>query len=112
MSGDLHATAPGRIHASSAETFGDRAVVSVLCGALGTGALGWPSEFRSQRPVPSGTLRAEELIEPIEENGFSLMDVTPGEILFSFFRWTPDQGEAAIDTLQPFEVLAFPRPGV
>lgn len=110
MSGDLHATGAGRILATRGRPLANP-VVSVLCGAVGTGALGWPSQFRAQRPVPSGTLDAEEWVTPIEENGFSLLDVTPDALELSLFRWTPDQGEAAIDTLAPFRVLRFPRPG-
>ena len=63
------------------------------------------------RPVPSGTRTAEELVSPREENGFSLLDCTTAELRVSFFRWTPEQGEAALDTLEPFQVLTFPRPG-
>lgn len=66
-------------------------------------------DLRSQRPVPSGTLVAEELVRPIEENGFSLLDVTPDALELSQFRWTPDQGEAALDTLEPFHVQTIPR---
>ncbi len=85
-------------------------MVSVLCGTIGTGALGWPSRFRDQRPIPSGTLEADELVPALEENGFSLLDFTPDALRGSFFRWTPDLGESAIDTLEPFRVVTFPRP--
>jgi hypothetical protein len=84
-------------------------VVSVLCGAVGTGWFGWPSKFRDQRPVPSGTLDAEEWIRPLEENGFTLLDFTPQDVTLSFFRWTPEQGEAELDRLEPFRVLSIAR---
>lgn len=109
VSGDLHATAAGRIVASRGRSFADHPVVSVLSGAVGTGALGWPSQFRGQLPVPSGSVDAEEWVAPIEENGFSLLDFTPGRLRISFFRWRPEQGEAAIDRLEPFEVLELAR---
>jgi hypothetical protein len=109
VSGDLHATAAGRILSSRGRRLADP-VVSLLSGSIGTGDFGWPSRFRGQLPVPSGTLEAEELIQPLEENGFSLLDFTPRELRASFFRWTPDQGEAALDTLEPFRVLSFERP--
>ena len=108
ISGDLHATGVGRIDANRGRALASP-VWSVLSGAVGTGALGWPSRFRSQRPVPSGTLAAEELVAPIEENGFSLLDVTPDALELSQFRWTPDQGEAALDTLEPFSVQRILR---
>jgi phosphodiesterase/alkaline phosphatase D-like protein len=111
VSGDLHAIAVGRILANRGESLKRNPVVSVLAGPIGTGALGWPSRFRGQVPIPSGVLEAEELIAPIEENGFSLLDVTPRELTVSSFRWTPDQGEETIDRLEPFEVTRFARPG-
>jgi hypothetical protein len=111
VSGDLHATAAGRILASRGRSFDDNPVVSILSGAVGTGDFGWPSRFRGQIPVPSGTVTAEELLSPLEENGFSLLDFSRTELRVSFFRWTPEQGEAALDSLEPFRVLAFPRPG-
>lgn len=111
VSGDLHAVAAGRIHATRGRSLEPNPVVSLLCGPVGTGALGWPSEFRGQRPVPSGTLDAEETVPAVEENGFSLLDFTPDALQVSLFRWTPDQGEAALDRLEPFRVLTLPRPG-
>jgi phosphodiesterase/alkaline phosphatase D-like protein len=111
VSGDLHAIAAGRILGSRGRSFRENPVVSVLVGAPGTGPLGWPSQFRGQVPVPSGTLQVEEIVSPLEENGFTLLDVTEGEVRVSQFRWTPDQGEEALDTLEPFAVESFPRPG-
>jgi len=112
VSGDLHATGVGRIRASRGRSFDPNPVVSVLCGAVGTGELGWPSRFRGQLPTPSGTLDAEEEVTPVEENGFSLLDFTPGELRISLFRWTPEQGQDAIDRLEPWRVVRIPRPGV
>jgi hypothetical protein len=110
VSGDLHALAAGQILASRGHSFESNPVVSVLCGAIGTGDLGWPSRFRGQLPTPSGTIAAEEWLAPVEENGFSLIDANPETLRISFFRWTPDQGEAALDTLEPFRTLEVPRP--
>ncbi len=110
VSGDLHAVAAGRMLSSHGQSLEKNPPVSVLCGAIGTGAFGWPSKFRNQRPLPSGTLTAEEWIEPLERNGFTLLDFTPQSLTLSFFAWSPDDGDAAIDTLEPFRVLELPRP--
>jgi hypothetical protein len=110
VSGDLHATAAGRILRSGRLHLDDHPVVSLLCGSVGTGAGGWPSEFRGQLPRPSGTLVAEEWIPPIEENGFSLLDFEPGVLRVSLFRWRPEEGVEALDLLEPFHVLELPRP--
>jgi hypothetical protein len=111
VSGDLHAIASGRILASGDLSFRDNPIESILVGPPGTGALGFPSKFRGQLPVPSGTLRVEERVAPLEENGFTLLDVTPDEVQISQFRWLPEQGEAALDRLEPFTVHRLPRPG-
>ena len=111
VSGDLHATAIGRIHASGDLSLRANPVVSLLSGAVGTGVLGWPSKFRSQLPVPSGVLRAEEWVKPREENGFSLLDFTRDGVEISLFAWTPEQGSQAIERLEPFEVIRIPKPG-
>ncbi len=110
-SGDLHATAAGRILRSGDQRLDANPVLSLLCGTLGTGRGSWPSEFRGTLPRPSGVLEAEEWIAPIEENGFSLLDFEPGLLRVSLFRWTPEQGGEALDRLQPFRVLELPRPG-
>ena len=110
VSGDLHAIAAGHIHASNGKPLANP-LLSILCGPVGTGALGWPSKFRGTVPLPSGSIAAEERIAPIEENGFSLFDFTPDEMRVSFFRWTPDQPTEAIDALEPFETLVFAKPG-
>lgn len=111
VSGDLHALAAGRILESGGHSFRENPVVSVLVGSPGTGPLGWPSQFRGQRPEPSGTLAVEERLRPLEENGFSLLDATPEEVRVSQFRWLPEEGEEALDRLEPFAVHRFPRPG-
>jgi hypothetical protein len=76
---------------------------------LGTGA-GWPSAGRGTLGTTSAVLDAEEDLGCIEENGFTIADVTADEITLSFFRWRPSDrrvltgGEEAIDTLEPFRV--------
>lgn len=108
LSGDLHATAAGRIQASGGLDLAANPVVSVLAGTVGTGAYGFPSVFRGTPPRPSRTLEAETWIEPVEENGFTVADFTADGVRLAFFRWTPDDGVAAIDALEPFRVLELP----
>lgn len=110
LSGDLHATGIGRIHRTHGFSLEANPVVSVLAGTPGTDGPGWPSRFRGQRPVPSLTLEAEEWIAPIEENGFTILDMTPEMLRLSFFRWKRDDGLDAIADLEPFHVREIPRP--
>lgn len=109
-SGDLHALAAGRILASNGRSLEDNPVVSLLVGPISTGDLGWPSRFRGQVPRPSATLDAEEWLDPREENGFTLLDITPDEMEVSLFAWRVEQGADAIDSLEPVRVLRVPRP--
>jgi hypothetical protein len=111
VSGDLHAIGAGRIHATGDRSLDRNPVVSLLTGSVGTGPLGWPSIFRGHRPTPSGTLEVEELISPIEEDGFTILDFSPDRLRVAFFRWTPSLGQQALDHLEPFRELEFPRPG-
>ena len=80
MSGDLHATAEARIFRTGAKSLERNPVVAALSGTLGTGDGGWPSAFRGIGALPSKVLEMAEDLKPIEENGFALMDFTPGEI--------------------------------
>ena len=112
ISGDLHATGLGQITASNDQDFSANPIVSALVGTPGTGEHGWPSAFRGQGPQISKTVDAENFYDPVEENGFSIIDVAPDEITISQFRWKPEDGAAAIDTLEPFVVHTFHAPKV
>jgi phosphodiesterase/alkaline phosphatase D-like protein len=109
VSGDLHATAVGRLLRTGERGLDENPVVSVLSGTPGSRGPTWPSHFRGQRPTPSGAIEAEEWISPIEENGFTLLDFTPEGLQLSFFRWRPEQGVGAIASLEPFRTLNLPR---
>ena len=112
VSGDLHATGAGQILRSGELDLSANPVVSVLSGTPGTAGPGWPSRFRGTRPRPSLTLDAEEWLEPLEENGFTLLDFGAQGVRLSFFRWRPRDGIDAIDHLTPFLVREIPRPSV
>lgn len=108
ISGDLHATAVGRMFESGEHSFADNPVVSALVGSMGTGEKGWPSaSYRAQPPSISTTVNAENLYPPVEENGFTLVDIERGRVTLSQFKWLPEQGPEAIDTLEPFTSETF-----
>jgi hypothetical protein len=109
-SGDLHAVGAGRILRSGGLDLSANPPVSVLTGPVGTGELGWPSHFRNQRPLPSKALEVEEWVEPIEENGFTLLDFTPEGVTLSLFRWREAEGPDALDRLVPFRRIELARP--
>lgn len=107
ISGDLHATGLGQITSSNDHNFAANPIISALVGTPGTGKHGWPSAFRGQGPQISKTLAAENFYEPVEENGFSIIDVTSDSVTISQFRWKPEDGAEAIDRLEPFFVRTF-----
>lgn len=110
ISGDLHATGSGRILGNQGVSYADNPVYSILTGALGTGALGWPSRFRGTVPVPSVVLDTEVLETPVEENGFSVMEFTRHTLQLDQYKWLPERGEAQIATLEQFSSIELPQP--
>jgi hypothetical protein len=76
IQGDFHASAAGSIRRSGELTLKNKVHV-VLTGTLGTGDLPFPSSFRSVESKPSQLEGMEEVMKPTEENGFSIIDVTP-----------------------------------
>ncbi len=108
LSGDIHATALGQITEVADRSLGSRTVVTVLAGTPGAAGIGWPSSGgRGQRAETSRTLGGENFYEPVEENGFSLIDVSRDAVTVSQFRWLPEMGAAAIDRLTPFNEHTF-----
>jgi hypothetical protein len=81
----------------------------VTSGALGTGDLAFPSSFRSIESTPSGLVGMDEVLKPVEKNGFTVIDVTPDKLTFSVFMWRPPQPVDVIDTMEPVLVHEVPR---
>jgi len=110
VSGDLHCSALGTISRTRDHDLSANPVVSLCVGTPGSSTPGFPSSFRGTPPIPSTTLTAQEIVQPLEENGFTLIDFTPEAITISMFRWNHrTQPEEAIDTLDPFLVHRIPR---
>jgi hypothetical protein len=110
ISGDLHSLGECRIQRSGDIDLSANPVVSVLSGPLGTGRGGWPSQFRGTRGLTPGSLDVDEGLPCLEENGFTLLDVTPDSITVRLFRWSNREDPIeAIDSLQPFRVTELQR---
>jgi hypothetical protein len=108
VSGDLHALGETQIMRSGAQDFSRHPITSVLCGPVGTGRPGFPSAIRGMLPqVPAG-LEVQEALQPLEENGFTIADFTPGDVTLRYFKWRHEAVEA-IDSLQPFRTTRIPR---
>ena len=80
----------------------------MLSGTLGTAGAGWPSAFRGMLPKTPGGLVVDETFPAIEENGFTLVDVTPEDMTLRYFTWRHAAPEA-IDTLEPVRTTRLAR---
>ena len=109
ISGDLHAIGSGMIHRSGSLAF-DNPIQTVLAGPVSTGT-GWPSGSRGIEPLVPVDLEVEERVKPLEQNGFTIVDVDPDNIEVRQFTWLPEMGLAAIDDLQPFSSFRISRRG-
>ena len=107
LSGDLHAIGSGLITRSGGLNF-DNPVHSILAGPISTGT-GWPSSARGIAATVPMDLEVEERVKPVENNGFTLMDIDADSIEVRQFAWLPEQGLDAIDDLQPFSSFTLRR---
>lgn len=111
ISGDLHAIGYGRMQTSGNINLSANPVHSILAGPLGTG-VGWPSGRRGMAAQPPTGIKMEELIQPIEQNGFIIADFTVDRITVRFFKWDRQtQTIADMNTLEPFRTIELPRKG-
>jgi len=100
ISGDLHAVGAGRIRRCGDVTPA-AGVHSLLTGPLGSDDLAFPSAFRGTPPFVPAALDLETHQAPLEKAGFTLVDVTPGDLRIRQFAWRSPTPEAAIADLQP-----------
>ncbi len=107
ISGDLHAIGSGAIHRSGGAVF-EQPVQTILAGPISTGT-GWPSAVRGIGAAVPVDLEVEERVKPLEQNGFSIVDVDPDGIEVRQFAWLPAMGLDAIDELQPFSSFRLSR---
>jgi hypothetical protein len=106
ISGDLHASALGKITQTGAVDLSANPVYAVLSGSIGTRDTGWPSGKRKVLPQPSKHLKMQEIVKPIELHGFTLIDFTPHKTKVQMFTWDKkNQSLEDIDTLQPYKTF-------
>jgi hypothetical protein len=106
LSGDIHGIAEEMIVRSGSLDLSANPIVSVITGTPGTGA-GWPSAARGTRAQAPIDLEVEDVVAPLEMNGFHLVDFEPDKVTIRHFRWRLRDGIDAIDTLEPFHVSEY-----
>jgi len=110
MSGDLHACGWDRMLASGDIDMRGNAPWMFLHGTLGTGENGgWPSSARGIGPSAATAVTVERGVDPIEKNGFSIIDITPELMTVRMFAWRAPDPVEAIDNLEPYDVVEIPR---
>ena len=103
ISGDLHAIGMGKINRAGAMHLAAHPVTTVLSGPIGTAPGGFPSVSRGVGASPSTHLDLDELVSPVEEHGFTLVDFLPDRIVVRLFKWDVNSEPLeVIDTLEPF----------
>jgi hypothetical protein len=109
VSGDLHALAEGRILRYGNLDLRRNPIVSVLTGPISTGPKAWPSAWRGTPPrTPSG-IEVDAGLNPLEKNGFSIIDFTEDRIEGQMFSWKMDEPEQRLDSLKPFHTFSAMR---
>lgn len=108
MSGDLHACGWDRILQSSDLDLRGNAPHMLLHGPIGT-KRAWPSAVRGVGATAPVNITLERNVNPIEKNGFSIIDVTPEQITAKLFAWREPDAVESIDTLEPFDVVEIRR---
>ena len=106
LSGDLHAIGHSALQTSGELDLSGNPVHAILTGTLGT-RNGWPSDYRGTPPMPAIGMSHRTLGEVHEKNGFTLLDITPGEVTVSLFAWKTGEPLEAIDTLQPYHTYSI-----
>jgi hypothetical protein len=81
FSGDIHAQGAIAIEASGAEDLPGGTVISLLVGPVSTSTATWPSFARGILANQPGWLRTKTLSATQEINGFTLLDITPSEVV-------------------------------
>ena len=112
LSGDLHATGHAQITGSGSLSFSSNPIHSIITGPLGTGS-GWPSRARGTPPMVAQDLALDSPAPVSERNGFTLLDITPGNVRVRLFAWRRENSSTdQIDSLQPYHDVNIRKVGV
>lgn len=108
LSGDLHAFGAGKLHRNKNSDFSKNPIFAFLTGPLGSNV--FPSTFRGIKASIPTAIGNEEYFENLEENGFSIVDISSNNVQVSMFKylWSRDNIEV-INSLSPFEKILAGR---
>jgi hypothetical protein len=109
LSGDLHALGEGRIQRYGNLDLRRNPIVSVLTGPISTGPKAWPSAWRGTPPKTPAGIEVDAGLNPLEKNGFAIIDFTDDRIEGQMFSWKMDEPEERLDVLKPFHHFTAAR---
>jgi hypothetical protein len=109
LSGDLHALGEGRILRYGDLDLRRNPVVSVLTGPVSTGPKAWPSAWRGTPPKTPTGIELDAGLDPLEKNGFSIIDFTDDRLDGQMFSWKMDEPEERLESLKPFHQFSATR---
>lgn len=109
LSGDLHALGEGSILRYGSLDLRRNPVVSVLTGPISTGPKAWPSAWRGTPPRTPTGIELEAGLNPLEKNGFTIIDFSDDRIEGRMFSWKMGEPEDRLDNLQPFHQFSVAR---
>ena len=110
LSGDLHAIGSAQMTRSGAADLSHNPLHSVLSGPVSTSDAGWPTFARGVPASPSGRVTFGADAQPLEKNGFTIVDVFPDRMRIRQFAWREPQPVEAIPALEPFSDFYVTRP--
>ena len=101
LQGDLHILSYGSIQKSGDLDFTKNPIQVIGTGPLGTGQFAFPSAFRGTLPVIPTNMDVNEIVKPLEKNGFTIIELTPEKMKFSMYAWKPEDGLEVVETMKP-----------
>lgn len=110
VSGDLHAVGWERIIRAGDVDMRENPVHTVLSGPISSSTWAWPSKARGLSPALPTALTVDAGDQPVERNGFTIIDVEPERMTFRLFGWNDKDGPDAIDTMEPWRILQVATP--
>lgn len=110
IQGDLHNSSYAKIYRSGNLDFGRKPIHVIGSGTLGSGKLGFPSSFRGTTAKVPKDMDVEEILPPIEKNGFSILSISESRINIKMYTWRPEDGLEAIEDLEPILEREIERP--
>ncbi len=109
INGDLHAFAAAKITRSGGLELEHHPVNTFCVGPLGSAGPGFPSTFRGTPARAPTALELNATLEPLEKNGFTIIDLTPEKMTFRLFAWRPPQPLSEINDLKPIATVEISR---